>query len=271
MTTDVEKRKQSPEYKATKRAVNSLLNDLQPAARRKALKVAAGSIGGSKKATRRRDSMAKGDYSDTKLPQADAAVNYKDNAGSTEKFCGNCLFFQGDRTYSWGSCSLVAGGINQTGISDLWREIKPVPTHEQVQAVVDGMNPDDFIKTRLWIDIIEKNEEKQLVTGVVLVPEVFDSQGDIVSDDEIGKAVVKFSERLKNKIQHKSETEDVRVVESYQAPAEFVLNDRTVTKGSWVMTVLVKDDALWKRVKAGDFTGFSIGGRGNRTPVEAAA
>jgi hypothetical protein len=34
-----------------------------------------------------------------------------------------------------------------------------------------------------------------------------------------------------------------------------------VRKGTWLMTWRIKDDELWEGVKAGEFTGFSIGAK----------
>ncbi len=38
--------------------------------------------------------------------------------------------------------------------------------------------------------------------------------------------------------------------------------------GSWVMTVKVHSEKLWEGVKKGDYTGFSIGAMGKRTPIK---
>jgi len=110
--------------------------------------------------------------------------------------------------------------------------------------------------------------ERQLITGVVLQPEVTDAQGDIMSADVIEKAAFDylkvFNRSTKLGLQHKSFQKKERrfyLVESYIAPIEFVLNTKTVKKGSWLMTVKVEDPKIWEAVKKGDITGFSIGGR----------
>ena len=45
---------------------------------------------------------------------------------------------------------------------------------------------------------------------------------------------------------------------------EFRGEKQVVKKGSWVISVKVISDRLWKMVKDGELTGFSIGGRGER-------
>jgi len=57
------------------------------------------------------------------------------------------------------------------------------------------------------------------------------------------------------------------VVESYIAPQDFTINDQTVKKGSWVMSVKVHCPDLWEQIKAGEVTGFSIGAVGIRQSI----
>jgi DNA adenine methylase len=58
----------------------------------------------------------------------------------------------------------------------------------------------------------------------------------------------------------------VKILESYVAPAEFEVDSTKVKKGTWLLAVRVTDDALWQKVKAGELTGFSIGGSARRNP-----
>jgi hypothetical protein len=52
----------------------------------------------------------------------------------------------------------------------------------------------------------------------------------------------------------------VELVESFITPAAMKIGGRKVKKGSWIMKVKVTNDQLWKKIKAGKITGFSIGG-----------
>jgi len=110
--------------------------------------------------------------------------------------------------------------------------------------------------------------EEQLVTGVVLQPEVVDAQGDIMSADVIKEAAYsflgRFGQSTKLGLQHNSFKNKERrfaLAESYVAPIDFVLGTRPVKTGSWIMTWRILDAKLWKQVKDGKITGFSIGGR----------
>ena len=44
----------------------------------------------------------------------------------------------------------------------------------------------------------------------------------------------------------------------------------TAPRDGWLVMVKVDDAALWKRIKDGEISAFSIGGKGQRTPIPAA-
>jgi hypothetical protein len=118
--------------------------------------------------------------------------------------------------------------------------------------------------------------EKRLVTGLVLQPEVVDGQGDIMSADVIAQAafdwLARFGKKTKLGLQHesfmKNETR-FTLAESYVAPMEFAMGTKMIKAGTWLMTVKVLDDELWKAVKDGKITGFSIGGKATAHEVQA--
>ena len=119
-----------------------------------------------------------------------------------------------------------------------------------------------------FIEIAKANDEQQTVTGIVLKPETTDAQGDIYDADVIRASAYDFlanyNKSTKLGHQHndfKSWAARFSLVESYLAPIDFVLGDKTVIGGSWVMTVKVLDAKIWKMVKDGKITGFSIGGK----------
>lgn len=110
--------------------------------------------------------------------------------------------------------------------------------------------------------------DKKIVTGVVLKPETTDAQADIYDAGVIEKAafdfLARFGKQTKLGLQHnsfKAKENRFELVESYIAPMDFVLGTKVVKAGSWVMSVRVLDEKLWKSVKEGKITGFSVGGR----------
>lgn len=114
-------------------------------------------------------------------------------------------------------------------------------------------------------DTDDDTEDQQLVTGVVLVPEVADAHGDIISAEVIQAAAHQFLAEYNTSttlgIMHKDMDPPLELVESYIAPSDFVLGSQMITKGSWVITVHVIDSEVWGKVKDGKLTGFSIGGK----------
>lgn len=113
--------------------------------------------------------------------------------------------------------------------------------------------------------ICKRDAEKQLITGIVLEPNTTDAHGDWEKPEEIEQAAHKFM--LRSRIiglQHK-EPGPVEVVESYIAPNDMRIGGQKVVKGSWIMTVKVHDKKIWNKVKAGDYTGFSVGGMAIRS------
>lgn len=108
--------------------------------------------------------------------------------------------------------------------------------------------------------VVKSDEERQEITGVVMEPEAVDTDGDWTSEDEIHEALVFYMENSQQmKIQHREETDAVRVVESWQARHKTQIGEESVPAGSWIMTVKVHDEDLWKEAKSGNINGFSIG------------
>ena len=125
----------------------------------------------------------------------------------------------------------------------------------------------EIAKTYEVGEFIIKAEDERFVYGIVLEPETVDAQKDIYSADEVRTAAHKFMAEFQNiGIQHTELAKQVRILESFLAPDEFSVGERVIKAGTWILAVRVLSDALWKDVKAGDFTGFSIGGSAIRRP-----
>lgn len=114
-----------------------------------------------------------------------------------------------------------------------------------------------------------KTAEERFVLGVVLVPETKDSQGDLYSHEEVRKAAHGFMENSRSLGKQHGEIvteKQMKILESYVAPADFEMDSNTVTAGTWLLGIRVVDDDLWAGIKKGEFTGFSIGGHAFRKP-----
>lgn len=121
------------------------------------------------------------------------------------------------------------------------------------------------------LQVMKLEHEQRIVRGVVLEPDVVDAQDDMITADEIQKALHGFMIELQRGsgaigVDHEVQADAV-VVEIFQAPVEFMEGEQTIRKGSWVLAVKVFDEALWQSVKSGDRTAFSIHGTADRIPA----
>ncbi|MFW9991927.1 MAG: XkdF-like putative serine protease domain-containing protein [Candidatus Odinarchaeota archaeon] len=136
----------------------------------------------------------------------------------------------------------------------------------QAQAWVKEHKQKSMNPYTLLCPIMKLDEEKRLVYGVVLEPETVDLQDDIVSVDEIEKAAHGFMmDSRAIYYEHAIKEPDSRIVESYLAPIDFEMNGQIVKQGSWVMVTYCGNDDVWKQLKDGELTGYSIRGSALRT------
>jgi len=120
------------------------------------------------------------------------------------------------------------------------------------------------------VPIVKADEEKHLVYGAVLIPDTRDSQGDIITAEEIEKTAHAYliqSRTIDNRHAEALPLEKARPVESYILPQNTTLGKKELPAGTWIMTVHIPDDGLWEAVKSGELNAFSIYGVGKRKRV----
>lgn len=126
----------------------------------------------------------------------------------------------------------------------------------------------DTPKIKKGVEFFKMDDDKRLVYGFVLVPNVVDLQGDICSKEDIEEAAHDYLVNARLiKAQHRSAT-DADVVESYIAPADIRVGDIIIPEGSWMMVTRINSTAMWQAVKKGDIRGYSIGGIGTREEIQ---
>jgi hypothetical protein len=96
----------------------------------------------------------------------------------------------------------------------------------------------------------------------LIIPWVTGRSIPIEAEAEVRKAAHDFMEFYGHMgVQHKGLVDDrVKILESYLAPVDFDVDAEHVKKGTWLLAARVLDDALWRDVKEGRLTGWSIGG-----------
>ena len=121
---------------------------------------------------------------------------------------------------------------------------------------------------RVSVPIIKA--EKHLAYGVVLKPGVPDSQGDIITPDDIERAAHNWMKRSRI-YDHQHQTTlwegEAIPVESWIAPFDLTPElgwPKYTPKGSWILTSYIPDPVIWEQVKTGKVKAYSIRGWGKR-------
>jgi len=122
------------------------------------------------------------------------------------------------------------------------------------------------------------NEEKRTATFLVLEPQDADGSTsdlhlDWYDEETIEEGCRNFNKYcMKANLLHLVQTNGFSFVESYIAPVEFLLGDRTIKKGSWLATIQVEDtpeyEWIWQDIKSGNFNGLSIQAMGSVEDIE---
>ena len=116
--------------------------------------------------------------------------------------------------------------------------------------------------------IFKSDKMKQIVYGVVLEPDSVDYQDDYMTAQDIEDAAHQYLINSRTIGKQHEEATNASVVESYIAPQDMSFKGQNgpqiVKKGSWVLGVKINDSQEWQKVLDGEYTGFSVGGRGER-------
>ena len=95
------------------------------------------------------------------------------------------------------------------------------------------------------------------ITAPVLVPDYIDSQGDVISEEEVYKACRNFNKYcMQPNQQHELDLgpDIMEIVESYVTQKA----TDALPAGTWMMTMKCKSDELLDKVHRGEFNGYSI-------------
>ena len=113
---------------------------------------------------------------------------------------------------------------------------------------------------------IQKHDSGEVyIEGAVLIPEIIDHQGDIVSAEVIRKAAYDYMKRSQRPgLIHEVivPSDACALVESRILKSDESINGQELPPGTWVVKFHVIDEDLKEAVLDGKFNGFSIGGTG---------
>jgi len=120
------------------------------------------------------------------------------------------------------------------------------------------------IEKQWTVEFIKVEEEKRLVTGVVIEPEVEDTYGDIISAEEIEKAMIRFMEKGPEiRVEHDPDFKPkVAIIENWIEREGRMIGEQFIKAGTWLMTTKIFDDEVWQMIKDGKLNGYSFRGPG---------
>lgn len=112
------------------------------------------------------------------------------------------------------------------------------------------------------------DEVQRLATFVVLEPQddsgfTSDLHGDYYDALTVSKACKSFNEQCKKaNLFHAVETSGFTFTESYITPADMVINNTLIKKGTWLATIHVSEEPeyefIWQGILSGEYNGLSI-------------
>jgi len=127
------------------------------------------------------------------------------------------------------------------------------------------------------LPFLKADDEKHEIYCVVMEPGLVDTQGDVYDEDMVQEACHDFLANWRTieggkwerglGEQHKGPARSVDLIECYCTPQALKLGQQALPKGTWVVGLKVNSNALWRDVKAGKYTGLSIGGYGEGRPA----
>jgi len=133
----------------------------------------------------------------------------------------------------------------------------------EIALVDEAAIEEDFLKFSKEDDIVHFSADKQIVSGLVMIPNKL-----IYRNDKFGERYVYYDEEtvtksaqlfLKNGMKfnqsHSATKLQLDVLESYLTKEQ---NEFNAPKGSWVITAKVNDTELWSKIKSEEFNGFSF-------------
>lgn len=190
-------------------------------------------------------------------------ANYYEYYGRDERSCQNCVFFRAGGVDEDGTCRVVKGPIGNEATSSFFIPLNLPGQLPVLENELSRVVPAMVANKVLFAKAGDESDPFGFVLAPILVPEVTDLQGDIVSVEEIEKAAHGYMEdSQQGGFMHTEELgqDDAVLVESYLVRADSEIAGVVVSKGTWIGGWRVYNKSLRKLIREGKITGVSIGG-----------
>lgn len=117
----------------------------------------------------------------------------------------------------------------------------------------------------------EEQADERFVLGVVLEPDVVDSQKDTYDVATVRATAHKYMSEFQNVglMHRKIINNKATVVQSFLAPVAMEIAGTKIKVGTWLVGMIFDDADIWASIKSGKLTSFSIGGDAVRKPIDA--
>ncbi len=105
------------------------------------------------------------------------------------------------------------------------------------------------------------DDEEQVVGGIAYSANTTDQQGEYINEEDLWAAAKSFA-RNGNviRLEHAGRPVACQVLESFVCESACMKSGQQLRKGDWWLSARVDDPGLWKKIKRGDVTGWSLGG-----------
>lgn len=119
------------------------------------------------------------------------------------------------------------------------------------------------------MEFIKLDKDKHLAYGVFLVPEKPDHDGDVISAEDVEKVAHGFIKDYRTIDEMHEDIISASIVESAIAWMDDMdYHGKKLAKGTWFGAIKIEDDAVWDKVVAGVYKGFSVRIAGIREPIK---
>lgn len=128
----------------------------------------------------------------------------------------------------------------------------------------------DEVKLEGKFEIQKSSEEKRLAFGWASVANIVDSQGDVIDAEELEQAAYNFVRFYREGGEMHERGGCAELVESIVFTPEKLkalgLNENALPPCWWI-GFYVTDEAVWQKVKSGEYSMFSIEGKAIREEI----
>ena len=138
---------------------------------------------------------------------------------------------------------------------------------QNIDLNLNSWNLKEVPVEEIYAPIFKRDAERRLVYSVIAESGMVDAQGDVMSAQTIEDMAHNFMMRFRRfDERHNWKQVEALPVESWVFKEDVTLFGQLIKAVSWVIGAKVFDDGIWQKVESGLYKGFSIGGKGVRTP-----